>query len=77
MSEYEYRIVYRRDGSEWYQLNTNRGQGRPFRTLAGARGVITRETKVEAQRPWRIKQWGPIEFNIQRRPVSTDWEDVT
>lgn len=81
MPEYEYRVLSRSVGSDsgWFVVHTNRSAGRPFRTLSAARGQVTRERKADERRQWRtgIRYPAPArEYKIQRRPVSTDWEDV-
>ncbi|MER7077933.1 hypothetical protein SAMN02982929_07191 [Saccharopolyspora kobensis] len=76
--EYEYRLLHRAAGSdhEWSQVYTNRGAGRPYRTLGAARGVMTREKTynewVHGNNPAIPMQ----EYKIQRRPVTAGWEDV-
>lgn len=79
MTEYEYRVLSRPEGSdaEWQLVITNRGAGRPYRTLSGAKTVASRERNKDERRlrysynPPRVH-----EYKIQRRPVTTDWEDV-
>ena len=74
--EYEYRALKRVVGSdEWLVIYTNRGAGRPFRTLGGAKGVVTRESRLDRRRNWN-GTYPEYEYKVQRRPVSTEWEDA-
>lgn len=55
------------DWSEWTLLITGRGQGRSFRKLGSAKGVIT------SQRAYPNTE---REYRIQRRPVTDEWENL-
>lgn len=79
MTEYEYRVLGRPEGSdaEWQLVITNRGGGRAYRSLAAARGLVTQERKADERRQWRRANPIPVhEYKIQRRPVTADWEDI-
>jgi hypothetical protein len=86
--DYEYRVLERRrylrtehdyaveagkvepgwsEWSDWSPLITGRGQGRPFRKLGSAKGVITSQ---------RSSQHIEHEYRIQRRPITTEWEEM-
>lgn len=68
-TEAEYRVVRCPLGrDEWKNVITARGLGRPFNSLAAARGLITRELRD----PWNAN----YEYKVQWRPVTTEWRDV-
>lgn len=68
--EREYRVVRRRRETDdpWRTVITQRGLGRPFRSLPAAKGLMTRELRYG----WN----NPYEYKIQWRPVSSKWLDV-
>ena len=68
--ELEYRVVRRPRGSDgvWKVVITQRGLGRPFRSLPAAKGLLTRESRGFWNREY--------EYKIQWRPVVTEWRDV-
>ncbi|MGI8313321.1 hypothetical protein [Saccharopolyspora hattusasensis] len=78
-SEYEYRLLHRAKGSDdaWSPVYTNRGAGRPYRTVGAARGVMSREKREDERRHRTNPKYWPLqEYKIQRRPVTAGWEDV-
>lgn len=69
--EVEYRVVRRLRGfpdAEWKLVITGRGLGRPFNSLAAARGLVTRQSNGYWNREY--------EYKIQWRPVTVEWRDV-
>lgn len=67
----EYRVVRRsleNPSAEWRVVITQRGLGRPFRSLPAARGVMTRARRSTWNRRY--------EYKTQWRPVTTEWSDV-
>lgn len=70
-AELEYRVVRRLRGlpdAEWKVVITQRGLGRPFRSLPAARGLVTRQENSHWNRSY--------EFKIQWRPVTVEWNDL-
>lgn len=70
-AELEYHVVRRLRGlpdAEWKVVITQRGLGRPFRSLPAARGVMTRARRSTWNRRY--------EYKTQWRPVTTEWSDV-
>lgn len=69
--EFQYRVVRRpagRDDAQWQNVITARGLGRPFNSLAAARGLITRELRGAWNRGY--------DYKVQGRPVTMEWRDV-
>lgn len=67
----EYRVVRRsleNPSAEWRVVITQRGLGRPFRSLPAARGLVTRQENSHWNRSY--------EFKIQWRPVTVEWNDL-
>lgn len=70
-AELEYRVVRRRRDdptAKWTVVITQRGLGRPFRSLPAARGLVTRQESAH----WNHS----YEFKIQWRPVTVEWNDL-
>lgn len=83
--EYEYRVMHRERETgeawdEWSQVYTNRGAGRPMRTIGACKGLITREQDTlrrrQSNHPFGYWKGIEVDYKIQRRPVTTEWEDV-
>lgn len=79
---FEYRLMERDPNStlelfnQWRVVHTNRGNGRPFRSLSAARGERTRQINQVERRRVGMNLKPAREFKIQKRPVEAKWEDV-
>lgn len=58
--------------SEWQVFMTRRGNGRVYRSLSAARGVITTQAKRQGDAGWVRES----EFRLQRRLVTPEWETI-
>lgn len=70
-AELEYRVVRRlraNPDAQWSVVITQRGLGRPFRSLPAARGLVTRQENSYWNRSY--------EYKIQWRPVTVEWNDL-
>lgn len=79
LTEYEYRPVKRVKGADvWEQIHTNRGGGRAYLTLGGAKGVASRERRSDAHYATYYRRVDgaerEYEYAVQRRQIG-EWED--